>query len=317
VTRPRFVRLIAIAAAALVVAALPRFLPSYVIYQLTYVGAYTIAIVGLILLTGMSGQISLGHGAFVAGGGYVAAILVQLAGVSYVVAIPLAALVCGLFGLALGFIALRLEGLYLALATFALAVAVPPTLKHFKAVTGGVQGISLPPFAAPAALHGIVNGDQWLYLITWGLAGSLLLATSFALRGRLGRSLRALRDHPIAAASFGVDPTFHKTLAFAWSAAYAGIAGALLAFATAYVSPDAYGFALSLTLLAGAVLGGLDTLYGALAGGIVVEFLPFWAQRINPAAPSVVYGIALVLVMVFMPVGIAGAALRLRKRHAT
>ncbi len=175
----------------------------------------------------------------------------------------------------------------------------------------------MPPFAAPAALRGIVSGDQWLYFITWGLAGGLLLVTWFALRGRLGRSLRALRDHPIAAASFGVDPTFHKTLAFAWSAAYARIAGTLLALATAYVSPDAYGFALSLTLLAGAVLGGLDTLYGALAGGIVVEFLPFWAQKINPAAPSVVYGVARVLVMVLMPVGIAGALLRLRRRHAT
>lgn len=310
-------KFVAIACAMLVVAVLPRFLPSYVIYQLTYVGAYAIAILGLIVLTGMSGQISLGHGAFVAVGGYVAAILVRDAGVGYIVAIPLAALVCGLFGLGLGFVALRLEGIYLALATFALAISVPSTLKHFKALTGGVQGISLPPFAAPAALRGIVTGDQWLYLITWGLAGGLMLVTSFAVRGRLGRSLLALRDHPIAAASFGVDPTFHKTLAFAWSAAYAGIAGALLAFATAYVSPDAYGFALSLTLLAGAVLGGLDTFYGALAGGIVVEFLPFWAQKINPAAPSVVYGIALVLVMVFMPVGIAGAALRFRKRNAT
>jgi branched-chain amino acid transport system permease protein len=125
--------------------------------------------------------------------------------------------------------------------------------------------------------------------------------------------LRALRDNEIAAVSFGVNPASFKTLAFGWSAAYAGIAGSLLAFATAYVSPDSYGFALSLTLLAGAVLGGLDTIYGALAGGIVIEFLPLWAQKIGPAAPSVVYGIALILVMIFMPVGIAGAIQRIQR----
>lgn len=310
-------RIVGLGCAAVVLAVLPCFLPSYLIFQLTYVGAYAIAILGLILLTGMSGQISLGHGAFVAAGGYVAAILVHRAGLGTAVAIPLAAMACGALGLAIGVVALRLAGIYLALATFALAVAVPSTIKHFKAWSGGVQGISLPPLATPQPLHAYLTPDQWLYAITWVLTGVLLTGTSLALRGRVGRSLQALRDNEIAAVSFGVNPHYYKTLAFGWSAAYAGIAGALLAFATAYVSPDAYGFALSLTLLAGAVIGGLDTVYGALAGGVVIEFLPFWAQKINPAAPAVVYGIALVLVMVFMPVGIAGALQRLLRRHVS
>lgn len=310
-------QLIAVVAAALVIAILPRFLPSYGIFQLTYVGAYAIAILGLVILTGTTGQISLGHGAFVAAGGYTAALLIKNWGeAGAALALPCAALVCFALGLGIGIIALRLEGIYLALATFALAVSVPSTLKHFKTWSGGVQGISLPPVAAPRALHGMLSADQWLYAVTWSVAGLLLLFTAWLLRGRVGRSWRALRDNEIAAVSFGVDPSTAKALAFGWSAAYAGIAGVLLAFATAYVSPDAYNFSLSLTLLAGAVIGGLDTIFGAIAGAIVVEFLPQWAQRIGPAAPSVVYGIILVAVMIFMPTGIAGALRRFVPRPA-
>ncbi|HMD02507.1 MAG TPA: branched-chain amino acid ABC transporter permease, partial [Candidatus Baltobacteraceae bacterium] len=117
----------------------------------------------------------------------------------------------------------------------------------------------------------------------------------------------ALRDSEVAAVSCGINPYFYKTLAFGWSAAYAGVAGAILALATAYVSPDAYAFSLSLTLVIGAVLGGLETLWGALLGGLIVEFLPLWAQRVNAAAPAVVYGIALIAVMIVWPGGIAGA----------
>jgi branched-chain amino acid transport system permease protein len=130
--------------------------------------------------------------------------------------------------------------------------------------------------------------------------------------------MRALRDHEIAAVSFGIDPVRYKSLAFGWSAAYAGIAGALLALLTSYVSPDTYSLQLSITLLIGAVLGGLGTLWGAIVGGIVIEFLPLWAQSINPAATSIVYGIALIAVMIAMPAGIAGTLTRgVRPRPAT
>jgi branched-chain amino acid transport system permease protein len=278
-----------------IIAALPAVLPSFAIFQLTYVGAYAIAILGLIVLTGTGGQISLGHGAFLAVGGYLTALLAHHAGIGYGVAIPLAALTCAVLGIGLGFVALRLEGVYLALATFALAVAVPPTLKHFKAFTGGTQGITLPS-----------AGDRPLYYVSWGIAGVLLVLTAFALRSGVGRSLRALRDNELAAVAFGIDPAAYKTLSFGWSAAYAGIAGALLATATAYVSPDTYGYALSFTLLAGAVLGGLRTVYGALVGAAIVEYLPQLADRMGTAAPSVVYGVAQIAVMLFLPAGIAG-----------
>jgi len=281
-----------VAVLALLVLVLPRFVPSYAAFELTFVGAYAIGILGLVILTGTNGQISLGHGAFFGIGGYAVAILAQKLGVPFWASVPLAAIVSGILGLGLGLVALRLEGVYLALATFALAVATPSTLKHFKSLTGG-------------PLHGVITSEQWLYYVTWVIAGALFLLTSIALGGRLGRALRAIRDNEVAAISFGVNPQRYKTFAFGWSAAYAGIAGAIVAIATGFVSPDTYTVALSLALVTGAVLGGIDTLWGALLGGVIVEFLPLLVQKINPAAPSVVYGIALVLFMIFLPGGIA------------
>jgi len=299
-----------VALAAVVIAILPFVLPHYDTFELAYCGAYAIAILGLIILTGLNGQISLGHGAFLAAGGYTVAILGQNFGVPYMISIPIAGIVCGLLGILIGMVALRLEGVYLALATFALAVAVPSILKRFGSITGGVQGIVLPTVTAPGPLQNVLSKDQWLYLLTWAIAGILFLVAARLLRGRIGRSLRALRDHETAAISFGVNPTFYKSLAFGWSAAYAGVAGGLTAIATAYVSPDSYTFALSITLLIGAVIGGLESMWGAVLGGFVIEFLPLWAQKINAAAPSVAYGVALIVVMLVMPSGIAGALAR-------
>jgi branched-chain amino acid transport system permease protein len=298
---------VAFAIAAVVMAVLPWLFPSYVAFELAYAGAYAIAILGLIILTGMNGQISLGHGAFMAIGGYTVAIAVSRAGWPPEVAMVLAALLCALFGAVVGIVALRLSGAYLALATFALAVSVAPILKRFKETTGGTQGITLSTAHAPAVLASVIDSERWLYYEAWLLVGVLFAATWFLLQGRLGRALRALRDNEIAAVSFGINPSIYKSLAFAWSAAYAGIAGALIASATAYVSPDSYALQLSITLLIGAVLGGLVSMWGAVAGGIVVEFLPLWAQNINTAAASLIYGISLIVVMILMPGGIIGA----------
>ena len=191
----------------------------------------------------------------------------------------------------IGLVALRLAGVYLALATFSLAVATPSFLKHYKSITGGFGGMSLPPVQAPAGVP--LDGQHWLYYVTWAVAGVLFLLSALLVRGQFGRALRALRDNPIAAVSFGVNPYFYKTVAFGWSAVLAGIAGGFYAIPTAYVSPDTFTSALSITLLIGAVLGGISTFWGALVGGIVVEFLPLVAQQVNAAAPSVVYGVAL------------------------
>jgi len=302
--------LVSFGLAALVVAIVPWVLPPYISFELAYAGAYAIAILGLIILTGMNGQISLGHGAFMAVGGYTVAIAITRAGWPPEAAMLLAAVLCALFGGVVGVVALRLSGAYLALATFALAVSVAPILKRFKDLTGGAQGLTFPAAHAPGPLAGVLDSERWLYYESWLIVGVLFAASWFALQGRLGRALRALRDNEIAAVSFGINPFVYKSLAFAWSAAYAGIAGALIASATAYVSPDTYALNLSITLLIGAVLGGLGSMWGAIIGGIVVEFLPLWAQTINTAASSLIYGISLILVMIAMPGGIAGAVRR-------
>jgi len=301
------------ALAAVVVAIVPWLLPQYIAFELAYAGAYAIAILGLVILTGRNGQISLGHGAFMAVGGYTVAIAATRGGWPPEAALLLAAVLCAFLGGIVGVVALRLSGAYLALATFALAVSVAPLLKRFKEVTGGSQGITLATAHAPGALAGVLASERWLYYETWLVAGVLFAASWFALQGRLGRALRALRDNEIAAVSFGINPVIYKTLAFAWSAAYAGIAGALIANATAYVSPDSYALQLSITLLIGAVLGGLGSMWGAIAGGVIVEFLPLWAQTINPAASSLIYGISLIVVMIAMPGGIAGGIQRVAR----
>jgi branched-chain amino acid transport system permease protein len=300
------------AIAVVVLAVLPWIVPSFVVFDLIYVAAYAVGILGLVILTGMNGQISLGHGAFMAVGGYTVAILAHAAGLPYWLSVPIAALASGLLGIVVGLIALRLAGIYLALATYSLAIATPSFLKHYKDVTGGFAGISLESVTPPP--WSPLGPQHWLYYIAWCVAAAAFLASAWVVRGRFGRALRALRDNPIAAVSFGINPYIYKTLAFCWSAVLAGVAGALFAVATAYVSPDTFPLQLSITLLIGAVLGGIWTFWGALIGAIIVEFLPLVAQQINNGAPSVVYGVALIVVMLFVPDGVAGGVRRLASR---
>jgi branched-chain amino acid transport system permease protein len=298
--------LAATAAGALLLAGLPQYLAPYQTFQLSYVGAFAIALLGLNLLTGYSGQISLGHGAFLGVGGYTTAVLMHNFGVSYLVTIPIAGLLCGALGFLFGIPALRLSGLYLALATFALAVATPSVLKKPKGLTGGGQGIVLPPVTPPAGLDAFFSTEQWLYYLTWVIAALLFLFAWNLVRSRTGRAFKAVRDSEEAALAYGVSLAPYKTLAFGLSAFYAGVAGSLIAVLTGFVSPDSYSFPLSLTLLVGVVVGGLGSIAGAVYGAVVIEFLPLYAQNLNKAAPSVVYGVILILVAFLMPTGIAG-----------
>ncbi|MGH7714401.1 MAG: branched-chain amino acid ABC transporter permease, partial [Vulcanimicrobiaceae bacterium] len=261
-------RILGTAAFAVLVIVLPWLIPPFMTFEFTYVGAYAIAILGLVILIGNSGQISLGHGAFIAVGGYTVAVLLQSLGLSYAVSLPVAAVVCGVLGVGLGAVALRLESVYLALATFALAASISPLLKRFKHLTGGVQGISMPSPHPPEAFRHLIGTETWFYYLTWAIAAAAFALAFAGLGGKVGRSLRAIRDSEVAAVAFGINPVFYRTLAFGWSAMYAGIAGGILAIVTAYVSPDVYGIALSLTLLAGAVMGGLDLMWGAVIGGL-------------------------------------------------
>jgi branched-chain amino acid transport system permease protein len=197
---------------------LPFVVSNYRVFQLTLVLVYAIALLGLNILTGYSGQISLGHGAFYALGAYCAAILMDKAGVPYWATVPAAGAVCFVAGFLFGLPALRLEGLYLALATFALGVAMPQLLKyhHLEKWTGGVQGIVI---AKPEAPWGIpVNADQWLYFFTLLVTLVMFFLGWNLLRGRVGRALTAIRDHAIAAEAMGVDNALYKSAAFGVSA---------------------------------------------------------------------------------------------------
>ncbi len=313
--------LAAFAVLGVVVFLLPSFVSDFRAQQFAYVAIYLIAILGLNVLTGYTGQISLGHGAFMAIGGYTTAILMVDHGVKDVWTIPLAALVAGTVGFLFGIPALRLSGLYLALATFAIAVAMPALIKRFEEFTGGGSGLNLfglPELTASLAPVTVLGRElefnNWLYHLCWAVALVLYVLAWLLLRGRTGRAFRAVRDSETAAQSSGVSLARYKTLAFAVSAAYAGAAGSLFAIATTFVNPDTFPIALSIFLLVGVVVSGLGSLTGALAGAIFVQFLPTWAQEVSksPGAPAVVYGVILIATMFLLPVGVAGLVVRVR-----
>jgi len=295
-------------------AAFPFLASGYQLYQGAQVLILAIALLGLNLLTGFNGQISLGHGAFFAIGGYGAAILVVKLGLPYWLAVPAASLVCFGAGFLFGFPALRFGGLYLALATFALAVATPQLLSYngFNAFTGGSQGLTLTRPGAPFGL--LLSGDQWLYLFCLFWAAALYWVATNLVRGRVGRALIAIRDHPIAAETMGVNTALYKTTCFGVSALYAGVAGGLSAIVVGFVSPESFGPLLSLSFLVGIVVGGLASLGGVLFGALFIEFVPNLADQLSVnfgesamALPGAIYGVLLILLMAAMPTGAAGA----------
>jgi branched-chain amino acid transport system permease protein len=301
--------------------ALPFFVANYRVFQMTMVLAYAIALLGLNMLTGFNGQISLGHGAFYAIGAYTAAILMDKENYAYWATIPIAGAVCFAAGFLFGLPALRLEGLYLALATFALGVAMPQILKH-KSIehwTGGVQGITIVKPDAPAWTG--LSQDQWLYFFTLFWMVLLFVLGWNLLRGRIGRAMVAIRDQPIAAQAMGVNTAMVKSLTFGVSALYTGIAGALGAIAIQFVAPDSFNLFLSITLLTGVVIGGLASISGAIFGALFIQFVPNVADEISKAAPWAIYGIFLIAFMYAMPTGVAGfvrlARVRLARRRAS
>ena len=286
-------------------AALPFVLTNFRLFQFTQVYIYAIAILGLNMLTGYNGQFSLGHGAFYAVGAYVSAIMMDRWNVSYGWTIPVAGVLCLVIGFLFGLPALRLEGLYLALATFSLALAVPQILKYFEHWTGGSQGIVLSKPTPPFGLR--LNPDQWLYFLTLAVLVVLFWLGANLLRGRVGRAVVAIRDNHLAAQAMGIDTSLYKSLVFGVSAAYTGVAGALSASAIAYVAPDSFNVFLSITLLIGAVIGGMASISGAIFGALFIQFVPNWAQDISKAAPWAIFGVFLIVFMYVMPFGIAGA----------
>jgi branched-chain amino acid transport system permease protein len=291
---------------AVLVVALPFMLKSFFVFQMTMAVVYAIAILGLNLLTGFNGQFSLGHNAFYAIGAYTAAIMMDHGHIAYFWTLPAAGLVCFVGGFLFGLPALRLEGIYLALATFALAVATPQLLKasFLEYWTGGVQGIVITQPDAPFGLP--LNGDQWLYFFTVGVAAILYVCAANLVNSRTGRALVAIRDHPIAASAMGINVALYKSLTFGVSALYTGVAGALGAIAVAFVAPDSFTFALAVALFVGLVVGGVGSIAGTLFGGAFVLFVPNIAEQISKGLAGAAYGVILLLLIYVMPAGAAG-----------
>lgn len=300
------VRHLIIASAVVGAALAPLVTSSFVTFQLTEVLIYGLAILGLNLLTGFNGQFSLGHSAFYGIGAYTTAILMHNYDVAYYWTVPAAGGVCFVIGFLFGLPALRLQNLYLALATFALANAMPQILK-FHALenwTGGVQGLVVDQPDPPSFLP--IDGDQWLYYFTLVVVLVLFAAAANMIRSRTGRAVMAIRDHPIAAAAMGINTSLYKTLTFGVSALYTGVAGALGALAVAFVAPDSFTIFLSISLLVGLVIGGVGSIPGCLFGGLFVLYVPNIANSLSTGLAGAIYGVILLLVIFVMPAGAAG-----------
>jgi branched-chain amino acid transport system permease protein len=292
------------AALIAVAVVLPFTLSNYHVFELTQVMIYAIAVLGLNILTGYNGQISLGHGGFFAAGAYTAAILMYRYGVPYWATLLPAALVCFALGMLFGLPALRFEGPYLALVTLAMAVAMPQLLKYFDNWTGGKQGLVLVKPMPPPGLG--IDRDRWLYLFVLVVLLVAIRVAANLLNGRTGRAFVAIRDHPIAAAAMGINTARYKTLAFGASTLFTGVAGALAAIVIGFVAPESFTLFLSLSFLIGSAVGGIATIGGAIVGGFFIEFVPNFANDISDAAPWAIYGLTMLLFMYVMPRGVVG-----------
>jgi branched-chain amino acid transport system permease protein len=309
----------------------PLFVKNFIIFQMTMLLVYGLAVLALNILTGGSGQFSLGQSAFYAVGAYTSAILMEHAGMNYALTLPVAGLVCFLFGFLFGQPALRLSGVYLALATFALATAMPQLLKlgYFEHWTGGVQGLVVTKPDAPDVVQGLLallhlkkmSQDMWLYYFTLVITIAIYIGSVNLLRSRSGRAFMAIRDNEIAASAMGVDVALYKTLAFGVSAAVTGIAGGLGAIAVQFVAPDGYTITLAISLFLGMVVGGVGWLPGSIVGSAFIIFVPNIAEGISKGLSGAVFGVILFLVIFLVPHGARQVAMvaqhlagRLKKR---
>jgi branched-chain amino acid transport system permease protein len=286
---------------------------SYRVFQATTIAMWAIVALGLNILTGYNGQISLGHGAFVALGGYTSAILIFDHNWPFWATIPIAGLLTGAIGFLVGLPALRLTGPYLAIATLALALSTPQILQKYEGLTHGSQGINIDSPTPPGALDGFLNDTQYLYFLALLAAFIMTIVAWNIVRSRIGRAFVAIRDSEIAAQAMGISVPRFKTMAFAISAFFAGICGGVYVQVIGFVSPRSFDVLQSINYLTTIVVGGLASILGSILGAAVFVLVPETnglLERLHlPAsgqAPDVVYGASLILVMIFMPYGFAG-----------
>jgi branched-chain amino acid transport system permease protein len=302
-------------------------------FQMTRIAVWVIVIMGLNILTGYNGQISLGHGALVAVGAYTAAILMDSTEqMSFVDADPwpfwatiiMAGGLTAILGLLLGIPALRLSGPYLAIATLTLVISLPPILRKYDGFTGGGIGLQPGRTQPPEFLDSVLNLDQWLYLLALFTAILMLLLAWGILRGPMGRAFMAARDSEVAAAAMGINVARTKVTAFTISAFYAGVAGALFTQVNGTITPESISIIDSINFLVAIVIGGLASIMGAVIGAAAIIFLPNEAPElvgripglqtdIVERAPGAIQGLLVILVILLMPGGLAGFLHRLAR----
>ncbi|MEO5723862.1 MAG: branched-chain amino acid ABC transporter permease [Ilumatobacteraceae bacterium] len=307
--RPHRLLLVTLSVAVLLVLLrLPFAYGSYRVFQFTLVMIWAIAVMGLNLLVGYNGQISIGHNAFFAVGAYTAAILMHRYEANLVLCLVAAALLTFLLGVAVGIPALRLRGLHLAIVTLALAMATAAILQRFESLTGGATGLRVRSLAPPEWLH--LANDQYLYFIALTIAIVMFVVARALTRSAFGRAIVAIKDNQLAAEAMGVDPRVFKVLTFAISGMYAGVAGVLYVLAVNYVSPEAFPLLMSVTFLAAIAVGGLSTVQGAIIGAVFVQFVPQFASEVNASLATLIYGVILIAFMILAPRGLAGLSKR-------
>jgi branched-chain amino acid transport system permease protein len=302
----------------LVLVAAPAAVDTYTLSQLTFIAIYSIASVGMMLLAGYTGQISLGHAAFFAIGAYTSAI-VTTQGAPFVLAVLAAGVLAALVGIVIGMPALRLSGLYLAMATMGFAFVVDEILVRWESVTRGNMGIRVnPPTIASVA----VDTEARYYYLALALAVLAVLAARNILRSPTGRAMIAIRDSEVAAQALGVNLARYKTTAFAISAFFTGIAGCLYAHKLFFVNPESFTILMSIELLVMVIIGGLGSLHGAIYGTAFVillpqviiavkDYLPKYVQD-QPGLEPALYGLMVILFIRFEPLGLYGRWVKLR-----
>lgn len=282
------------------------------LYQGSYVATYTLAVASIILLTGYSGQLSLGHGALMAVGAYAGALAIDKATLNPILGLIVATFVAGLFGLILGFAVARLSGPYLAGTTLALAVALPTLANEFE-ILGGQQGLPFDVGSSPERFGEEFSQYKWYFWICALAALIMVWWIANLVSGKYGRTYRALRDNPIAAELSGINVGRQKVIAFAISSGAAGLSGGLLVILLGGVSPSAFPLGVSFFLLTGAIITGLYNLKGVILGGLILVALPEIAdslvsrigesEGLTNSLPDLLVSALLILAVVFTPNG--------------
>jgi branched-chain amino acid transport system permease protein len=305
---PRLLKLLALVVGVVVVALIPQSATPYTVYQLTLVAVFAVAILGLNIVSGYAGQISLGQSAFLGLGAYITAYGVNN-GWPIVLTFALACLIPAVVGLLVAIPAVRLRGNALAVVTIILPIIAVPLAKRYDWFTGGSEGANTNWAKAPG-WSGLAD-DQWRFYVVAVIAGLLFWLGRNIVTGRVGRAFAVVRTNEAVASSMGISAHRYKVLAFTIASFYGGAAGFLYLIVVQYVSPELLGFLVTVHMLAALVIGGFMSIWGALLGGFFYVYVPVLAGSVDPSQTSIFYGAALLIVLFLAPGGLVGAIARL------